>query len=48
MKFVDDEINLHFVFLLSHLGPTFWVLAIGYVIRSATFLAEISQAYSQN
>ena len=40
MRVVDDETELYFVFSLSHLSPAFWVLAFGYVLSSAAFLAE--------
>jgi hypothetical protein len=40
IRFVDDEKDLYFVFALSNLGPAFWILAFGYVLSSAAFLAE--------
>jgi hypothetical protein len=41
MKVGDGEEDLYFVFLLSHLSPAFCVLGFGYVLSSATFLAEV-------
>ena len=40
MRVLSDERELYFLFSVSHLSPVIWVLAFGYVLISAAFVAE--------
>jgi hypothetical protein len=41
VRFLDAKNGLYFVFSLSHLSPAFSVLAVGWLLSSVVFLAEV-------
>ena len=40
MRVFDDEREMYFVLLLSHLSPAFWFLVFGYVLIHLRFMPK--------